>query len=134
MNDNVFCDSNIFLYAFSTQDEAKREVASDVVLSECVISTQVINEVSNNLLKKFQFSNTQIQHFVTSCYGRYRVVDTSSKVLLLACGIRDIYNVSYWDSLIIASALENNCSILYTEDMQHNQVIENSLTIINPFK
>ncbi len=43
-------------------------------------------------------------------------------------------NYSYWDSLVIASALENNCSILYTEDMQHGQTIENSLKITNPFK
>lgn len=43
-------------------------------------------------------------------------------------------NYSYWDSLVIASALENNCSILYTEDMQDGQVIENNLTIVNPFK
>ncbi len=41
---------------------------------------------------------------------------------------------SYWDSLIIASALENNCSILYTEDMQDGQVVDGNLSIINPFK
>ena len=43
------------------------------------------------------------------------------------------YNFYYWDSLIVASALENNCSILYTEDMQDGQVIEESLKIVNPF-
>ena len=44
------------------------------------------------------------------------------------------YKYSYWDSLIIASALENNCSILFSEDMQHNQLIANKLKIINPFE
>ena len=48
--------------------------------------------------------------------------------------IRKKYRISYWDSLIIASALQNNCTILYTEDMQHTQIIEDSFTIINPFK
>jgi predicted nucleic acid-binding protein len=42
--------------------------------------------------------------------------------------------VSYWDSLIISSALESGCKILYTEDMHHNQIIEGKLKIINPFK
>ena len=44
------------------------------------------------------------------------------------------YKFSYWNSLIIASALQNNCTILYSEDMQHNQLIENKLRIINPFE
>jgi len=48
--------------------------------------------------------------------------------------IRHKYNLSYWDSLIVASALENDCSILYTEDLQHEQVIEGKLKIINPFE
>ena len=43
------------------------------------------------------------------------------------------YSYSYWDSLIIASALESNCSILYTEDMQDGQIIEDRLRIMNPF-
>lgn len=44
------------------------------------------------------------------------------------------YGFSYWDSLIVASALETNCEQLYSEDMQHKQVIEGRLTILNPFQ
>ena len=44
------------------------------------------------------------------------------------------YKFSYWDSLIIASALENECDTLYTEDMQDGLIIEGKLTIVNPFK
>ncbi|MBI4619581.1 MAG: PIN domain-containing protein [Desulfobacterales bacterium] len=47
--------------------------------------------------------------------------------------IKKTYNYSYWDCLIIASALENNCTILYTEDMQDGHTIENRLKIVNPF-
>jgi predicted nucleic acid-binding protein len=43
------------------------------------------------------------------------------------------YGFSYWDSLIISSAIENGCNILYSEDMQHEQLIEKKLRIINPF-
>ncbi len=39
-----------------------------------------------------------------------------------------------YDSLIISTALENNCEILYSEDMQHKQIIENKMVIINPFE
>jgi len=44
------------------------------------------------------------------------------------------YGFTFWDSMILASALENNCSVLYSEDMHHNQIIEGSLQIINPFE
>ena len=50
-----------------------------------------------------------------------------------AIEIKKKYGYSYYDSVIIASALQNNCTILYTEDMQHKQIIENTLEIINPF-
>ena len=48
--------------------------------------------------------------------------------------IKDKYRYSYWDSVIIASALDSECSILYSEDMQHGQVIDKDLIILNPFK
>jgi len=47
--------------------------------------------------------------------------------------IKEKYLYSWWDSLILASALENNCEMVYSEDMQHNQIIENTLKIVNPF-
>ena len=47
--------------------------------------------------------------------------------------IKNKYQLSFWDSLILQSALKNECKILYSEDLQHNQVIENTLKIINPF-
>ncbi|WP_456325324.1 PIN domain-containing protein [Desulfonauticus submarinus] len=56
------------------------------------------------------------------------------KDIKLAIEIKEKYKFSYWDSLIVASALENNCSILYTEDMQDGQIIEKKLEIVNPFR
>jgi len=47
--------------------------------------------------------------------------------------IKEKYHYSWWDSLILTSALENNCKIVYSEDMQHGQIIENTLKIVNPF-
>ena len=59
-------------------------------------------------------------------------VNTSDTVFQ-ACTIADKYQYSFYDSLIIASAIEAECQILYSEDMQHNQFIEGKLKIINPF-
>lgn len=65
-----------------------------------------------------------IEFFLT-----YLELQTINQALKLA----KKYRYSYFDSLILASALEHDCSILYSEDMQHQQLIENKLTIYNPF-
>jgi predicted nucleic acid-binding protein len=53
-----------------------------------------------------------------------------AKSIIANCSI---IRFSFWDSMMIASALDNHCSVIYTEDLQHGQVIENKLKIINPF-
>jgi predicted nucleic acid-binding protein len=132
MKDN-FLDSNIFLYAFSTKDIIKQKIASQIVTENQIISVQVINEVSVNLIKKFHLNEIEIESFIISCYNRYKIIELNKFIFLKASSIRRKYNISYYDSLIISAAIYSNANILYSEDMQHNIKIEN-LTIINPFK
>jgi predicted nucleic acid-binding protein len=47
--------------------------------------------------------------------------------------IAEAYKFSFWDSMMVAAALNNHCSVLYSEDLHHKQLIEERLTIINPF-
>ena len=78
MKDNIFIDSNIFLYAFNNNDKNKQEIATKTILNEnnnYFISLQVINEVSNNMLRKLQFTNTEIKDFINDSYERYNVSD-----------------------------------------------------------
>jgi len=133
MKDKIFCDSNIFLYAFGDADEEKKNIASNIITNNCTISTQVINEVSNNMVKKLKFDEYQIKRFIISCYKKYEIINFEKNIFLSASDIRNNYNISYYDSLIVASALSSNATILYSEDMQHNQKIEN-IIIVNPFK
>jgi predicted nucleic acid-binding protein len=133
MKDKIFLDSNIFLYAFSNQDNRKKVIASKLLLEKKhTISIQVVNEVSNILLRKFKFTNDEIEAFIKDSYSRYAIIVISEKIFLKACEVRKNYNISYYDSLILASAIESECDILYSEDMQHRQKVEN-LIIINPF-
>ncbi len=133
MRDRYFIDSNIFLYAFSDIDKEKQKISIDIIKSG-VISTQVINEVSNNLLKKFGFNNHDIVDFVRSCYRRYEVFNVDNNIFIKACLLRDSYNFSYYDSLIVSASIISECDILYSEDMQNLLKVENKVTIINPFK
>jgi predicted nucleic acid-binding protein len=97
-----------------------------------VISIQVINEVSSNMLRKLSFENYEVKEFVEDSYLRYNIQNITKNIFAFACNIRDKYNLSYYDSLIVSSAINSDCKYLYSEDMQHNQEI-NNLTIINPF-
>jgi predicted nucleic acid-binding protein len=62
------------------------------------------------------------------------VIPIDQDQLLLASTLRSSLDLSYWDSLIVVSALSAGCETLYTEDLQHGQVIQERLGIINPFK
>ena len=134
MNDKVFLDTNIFLYAFSTKDDRKHIIAKKLILERATISIQIVNEASNNLIKKLHFDEDKVQNFISSCYERYEIITISEDTFLTASEIRKRYRYSYYDSLVISAALLSNSSVLYSEDMQHGQYIENKLTIINPFE
>lgn len=134
MHDKVFIDTNIILYAISTQDTDKRSIATPIILGDATISAQVINEVSVNLIKKLKFNENMIQKFVDSSYHRYNVVELTRNVFIRASELRENYNFSYYDSIIVSAAIIANCNILYSEDMQHELIVENRLQIINPFK
>ncbi|WP_144017662.1 PIN domain-containing protein [Planktothrix sp. PCC 11201] len=53
--------------------------------------------------------------------------------MITALDINSKYGYTYWDSLVLATALQHNCNILSSEDMQANQLIEQKTIIINPF-
>lgn len=132
-----FVDSNIWLYAFiAGDDEGKSAIANALLRKQgfdVVVSTQVINEVCVNLLKRNIFTEDQIHRLVESFYEKYAVMELSKSVLIMASKFRQQYSLSYWDSLIVACAFSVEAEILYTEDMQHGLVIQKHLRIVNPF-
>ena len=123
MNDKFFVDTNVFLYLLSN-DINKKTIAKKILASNLHISTQVINEFSNISLKKFKLSTSNTKELLSKLI---------EKTIFYALDLKEKYQFQFYDSLILASALENQCNILYSEDMQHNQIIEKQLTIVNPF-
>ncbi|MBI1296406.1 PIN domain-containing protein [bacterium] len=133
----AFIDSNIWLYAFSkSQDEQKSQQARALIrgLSQIALSTQVVNEVSVNLLRKFQADERDIRKLVRSFYRKHLIVEVDRATLLQASEIRIAYQISYWDSVIVASALAVNASVLYSEDMHNGLVVNDRLPIVNPLQ
>lgn len=141
-NGTSFIDTNVWLYRLFedqrielAERERKRNIAISITSHQgIIISTQVVNEVCANLLKKAAFNEEQIKAVIQSLYRRCTVVEFNLSIFESASDIRSRYNFSFWDGLIVACALEAGVSILYSEDMQDGLVVADQLEIANPFK
>ena len=136
MSDRVFLDTNIIIYLYSEDEDDKREAVYRFVNKNCCItSIQTFNEASNVWLKKYNWEKDKIIKYLD---GIEAVCDEilliQKKTINEALSIRDRYDYSYYDCLVLSSALESNCKIILTEDMNDGQLIYNRLEIINPFK
>ncbi len=128
MNANIFMDSNVIIYTLGN-DRAKKERAKEIVKLGPIISTQVINEIINVMAKKLKMEYLLISDVLSKIEDACKIKTINMATVHKAVSIADKYRFAYFDSLIIASALENHCKTLYTEDMQDNQKIEYHLGI-----
>jgi len=137
MIERVFIDSNIFVYAYTGDDEQKHLIArnllrNNVLKNEIVLSVQILNEFYS-VMARYKYPHNEIKSCFNEIIEQVKVMPLELETIKRCFFIREIYSYSWWDSLVLASALENDCSILYSEDLQCNQIIEKKLRIINPF-
>jgi predicted nucleic acid-binding protein len=140
MSDKAFIDTNIFAYSFDQTDSDKKEKAKTLIEEllengSGVISYQVVQEFINVSYRKFSspMSPRELERFIDNILSHLWKVYASQELIYSAIGIKEQYKYSFYNSLIIAAALEAGCSILYSEDLQHKQKIY-SVQIIDPFK
>ncbi|MGC1372182.1 MAG: PIN domain-containing protein [Candidatus Sulfotelmatobacter sp.] len=134
MNGKVFFDTNILVYAIVENDPRKTR-ARELLAVGGTISVQVLSEFVSVVRRKVKMPwddvRAALKWILLLCPEAVTVtVKTHEK----AVGIAERYGYRMYDSLIVASALEAKCTILYSEDMQDGQVVERQLTIRNPFR
>jgi predicted nucleic acid-binding protein len=112
----------------------RRKAVALVSAKTPVVSTQVVNEVCVNLIRKAGFDDARIERLVRAFYRRCVVVVVEQAALIEACRLRTRYSLSHWDSLIVAAARAAGCAKLYSEDLCDGQVIDGVMTIVNPFR
>ena len=139
MNDKYFIDTNIFIYAFEYDYPEKQKIANDIIKkalfkNKGCISNQVVQEFINVATKKFAvpLSISDCQKYLDNVLLPLCEIFVNIDLYHRSLDIMERWQFSFYDSLVIAAAIQVDCKILYSEDLQHNQKIE-SLIIINPF-
>ena len=133
----TFLDTNVLVYSIDGKDPAKQVVAREIVVSavrggDFLISAQVLNEFSNIALLKLKLSVEEVRKFV-SFFSRIGVVSLESRWTDAALLLKQRYETQFFDSLLLASAQENGCDEILTEDLNDGQMY-GSVKAVNPFK
>jgi predicted nucleic acid-binding protein len=135
MKDKVFVDTNVFIYLYSNDEPEKSKRCLEIFENyHCMTSVQVLNEISNVMLKKFKVDPEKIALILQEIENNCLINLVNTATIQKALEVYKTYGYSYYDSLIIAAALENDCAILLTEDLQNGQKVEGSLEIKNIFE
>ena len=138
MNDRVFVDTNILVYAHDLDAGIRHDMAVDIVLQlwesrNGVLSTQVLQELYVTLTRKVAkpLDKLTARDFVRK-YSHWNLVVNDTRIVLRASEIEESYNISFWDALIVSAAYSQNTAAILTEDLNHGQYIE-GIFIKNPF-
>jgi predicted nucleic acid-binding protein len=139
MSGRAFFDSNILIYGFGPVDATRSRLARELILEagtdqSGVVSYQVIQEFLNVAQKKFRplVTHAVAEGYLKEIVSSMEILPWSMRLMSYGLSIKERYGFSWYDSLIVAAAMQSDCSTLYTEDLQHGQRIE-GLAVVNPF-
>lgn len=135
MNGKVFLDTNVLIYCYTGTEPTKNAAALAVANSSNVcISTQVLQELANTLSRKFKKSWAEIELVIDEVCQNFHVHRNSEQTVRGAARLAGRYGFSFYDSLILAAAIEVGCETVFSEDLQDGQVIDGKMSVLNPFR
>lgn len=137
MTSKAFFDTDVLLYALVLQVGASRDLRADkaeeILCQGGVVSVQVLNEFADVLSRKFKLSWEKIGNLLETVGAICGpALPLTAEAQRAAVDISSRYGYRIYDSFILATAMDSGCTIVYSEDMQHGQIIE-GLRIVNPF-
>ena len=133
----TFLDSNVLVYAVDARDAGKQKIAKAIVMSardssEYVISAQVLNEFSNVAMRKLGKTRVEVMGFA-ELFKAIRSVPVKSEWTMLALEMMGLYDLQFYDALLLVAAKELGCDRFLTEDLSDGQTYSGILAI-NPFR
>lgn len=128
MTDRVFFDTNILVYAYDQHSPSKQKMAQTVIIEairsgDGYISSQVLGEFFNVVTKRIATPlSIDEARMAIGHLSLLNCVDIDQSLVQRAIDAHQVYQTSYWDSLIIAAAERSQCTVLLSEDFNHSQV------------
>ncbi|HUE51911.1 MAG TPA: PIN domain-containing protein [Terriglobales bacterium] len=139
MSARFFLDTNIFAYTFDTKAPAKAKRAARLIrqaadTGEGIVSYQVVQEFFNVAFRRFSqpMNVAEAEQYLITVFRPLLAIHSSPALYVEALRVTGKYRLPWYDSLIVAAALQAECGILYSEDFQHGRELE-GLRIENPF-
>ncbi len=139
MSARFFLDTNVFVYSFDPTAAAKNRRATQLIREAVstrkgIVSYQVVQEFFNLALRRFAdpMSLAEAEQYLSVVFRPLLAVQSSPALISEALRLTGRYRLSWYDSLIVAAALESGCEVLYSEDLQHGQRF-GQLKVENPF-
>jgi len=138
MNDKYFFDTNILVYANDSSEKEKQNIARDLIKDSLhkqngVISVQVLSEFWVTVTRKIKTPlSIEIAEKEIELFQLMEIVDLDYQLFKEAIRFQRLIHISYWDSLILAASHSSGCKKIYTEDLNHGQIISN-MELCNPF-
>jgi predicted nucleic acid-binding protein len=132
-----FFDTNVLVYADDKAAPAKQRRALALVTEHRrartgVVSLQVLQEYFVTVTRKLSL-DASIARRKVELLAEFQVAAPEVADILAAIDLHRLHNLSFWDALVIRSAKQSGCIVLFSEDMQHTRDIE-GLQIVNPFR
>jgi predicted nucleic acid-binding protein len=139
MNVRSFLDTNVVVYAFGQAFPEKARVAQQLITDGAadkltVISNQVVQEFINVALRGFRIAITRsdLESFVVKALFPMMAISSSPTLMIQALRLQAAHQLAWYDSLIVAAAMQAGCKVLYSEDLQHGRRF-GDLVVENPF-
>jgi predicted nucleic acid-binding protein len=139
MNAKCFLDTNIIVYAFGQSFPEKARIAQRLVADGAadklaIISYQVVQEFINVALRGFRLTipKVDLESFVFTALFPMMAISSSPSLVVEGLRLQGAHQLAWYDSLIVAAALQGGCKVLYTEDLQHGRRF-GDLVVQNPF-
>ncbi|MGA2350213.1 MAG: PIN domain-containing protein [Terracidiphilus sp.] len=139
MSDRFFLDTNIFVYSFDQSSHEKSQKSAQLIREALtthkgIISYQVVQEFFNVALRRFSqpMKAADCEQYLGTVFRPLLGVHSSPALYAEGLNLHAHGGLSWYDALIVAAAMQAQCDLLYTEDLQHGQRFGN-LQIRNPF-
>jgi predicted nucleic acid-binding protein len=114
-------------------DPVKADRAEQLIAGGGTISVQILNEIANVARRKMQMSWRDTNTFLATVRGLLSVVPITVETHEAGIALAERYGFSTYDAMTAASAILSGCDTLWSEDLQHNIVVDNQLRVVNPF-